>query len=357
MKEENYYSETRKDFRKERKFLQAKDRSKYKKSDQDKIKEAIKVEDESLLKGRVLSINLEGILIESGGNHYLCSLKGALKKESSQLKNLVAVGDFVLFSERGHNQGTIASIEERKSILSRADNLARKKEQLIAVNIDQVLITTSVVLPALKAFLVDRYIIAAKKGNMDPVIVVNKIDLLKNAPEQEVLEFNEFLQTYKDLHIPVIQVSVETKEGIEDLKNIMKGKTSVFSGQSGVGKSSLVNTVLGTQFKVRDLVERTRKGAHTTSTSHLIPLDDGGFCIDTPGIRSFGIWDLTKEEVHAYFPEFLPFTENCKYADCSHIKEQDCGVKIALAEKRIASLRYASYLALMEGIEKRHYNR
>ncbi len=366
--DEKYYSESRKDFRKERKIAKAKDRSKYKKTDQDKLKkrEPVLKSTETLQRGRVLSINLQGIVVDSEGAQFICSLKGALKQESSQLKNLVAVGDFVLFSPINAKEGTISSIEERKSILSRADNLARKKQQLIAVNIDQVLVTVSVVLPSLKSFLVDRYIIAAQKGNMNCVIVVNKIDLLKNPPshfsEREIAEetalFEDFLKTYRALDIPVVAVSADTKEGIGALKELMKGKTSVFSGQSGVGKSSLINAVLGTQFKVAGIVERTSKGKHTTTTSHLIPLEEGeGFCIDTPGIRSFGIWDLTKEEIQAHFPEFSPFKKECKYLDCNHLNEIECGVKSAVEKEEIPPLRYASYVALMESMGKKHHNR
>jgi len=356
--EEKYYEESRKDFRKERKIAKAKDRSKYKKTDQDQLKkrDIAAPLTEHLKRGRVLSINVRGIVVDHEGTLYICSLRGTLKQESSRLKNLVAVGDYVFFEERDNFQGTIASIEERTSILSRADNLARKKEQLIAVNIDQVLITVSVFLPALKPFLVDRYIIAARKGNMEPVIVVNKIDLLESSEEEEAL-YHAFLETYKNLGIPVIAVSTHTNEGIEALKAAMKDKTSVFSGQSGVGKSSLINTLLGTDFKVAGIVDRTSKGKHTTTTSHLIPLEDGGFCIDTPGIRSFGIWDLTKQEVLDYFPEFLAFSPLCKYPDCSHLKEISCAVKIAVEEKRVSALRYASYEALMDSVEKEHYNR
>ncbi len=346
---EKYYSETKKDFRKERKHLQSKDRSKYKKSDQDKIKKKDLLEGD-FTKGRVLSITLEGILVSADGENYICSLKGALKKENTQLKNLIAVGDFVLFSPLEHNLGSIAFIEERKSVLSRADNLARKKEQLIAVNIDQVLITVSIGVPALKTFIVDRYIIAARKGNMDPVIVVNKIDLL-----EDVEFYEEFLRTYRDLDIPVIPVSTKTLEGVEELKKIMQGKTSVFSGQSGTGKSSLINAVLGSSLKVGEIVERTSKGSHTTTTSHLIPLENGGFCIDTPGIRSFGIWELAKQDIQDYFSEFSNFS--CKYLDCAHLNENDCEVKIAVEGNKVSPLRYASYVALMESVDQKHYNR
>ncbi|MES2122599.1 MAG: GTPase RsgA, partial [Chlamydiota bacterium] len=162
----------------------------------------------------------EGILVSSAEGEFLCSLKGALKQEKSRMKNLVAVGDCVRFEKSAGREGSIAKIEPRKSILSRADNLSRKKEQLIAVNIDQVFITASVVSPRLKPFLIDRYIIAAHKGNMEPILLINKIDLFDSPPSeigpQELQEekelYEELLRVYRDLGITTIAVSTETSE-------------------------------------------------------------------------------------------------------------------------------------------------
>ena len=184
--EEEFFSKDKKDSRKERKAASNKDRSKYKKSDQDQLKKqmptSLSEEEEKMPRGRVLAIIPEGILVDAETQVVLCQLKGSLKKEKNRMKNLVAVGDFVRFTVKGEKEGTIAKIEERTSILSRADNLSRNKEQLIAVNIDQVLITVSVLFPSFKVSLIDRYIIAAQKGGMEPVIVINKIDLFDSPP-------------------------------------------------------------------------------------------------------------------------------------------------------------------------------
>ena len=296
---------------KNRKRITLRDRSKFKKSDQDQLKKRVAPAPENLKRGRVLAIAPEGILVGSEGALITCGFKGALKKAKSRIKNIVAVGDFVLFEPKNENEGSIAYIEERTSVLSRADNYMRHKEQLIAVNIDLVLITASVIAPPLKPFLVDRYIIAAHKGKMQPVIIVNKIDLFKNPPkniststvEEEHELYTHFLKTYRDLGIPLFPVSTATGEGIEDLKKVMQGKTSVFSGQSGVGKSSLINAIMGTSLEVGKIIAKTSKGAHTTSAAHLVPIEGGGFCVDTPGIKSFGLWDLSTDEIKAYFPE------------------------------------------------------
>ncbi len=365
--EEEFFAKDRKTSRKERKFASNKDRSKFKKSDQDQLKKQTQQEqndDENLKKGRVLAILPEGILVSCENRELLCTLKGVLKKEKNRMKNLIAVGDFVRF-EQNDDQGTIVKIDERHSILSRADNLSRNKEQLIAVNIDQVLIATSVLLPPLKPFLVDRYIIAAQKGNMAPIIVINKIDLLQSPPndidlnllESEKNLYREFLKTYRSLGFTVIPVSSETHEGIEELKNIMHNRTSVFSGQSGVGKSSLINIVTGSNLATGSIVQRTRKGSHTTTTTHLIPLDGGGFCIDTPGIKSFGLWDLQTDEIAAYFSEIYETGANCKFPDCAHLNEPNCAVKIAVEEGKISALRFASYCALMASLSEEHRQR
>ena len=368
--EEEYLKEDRKSGKIERKLASAKDRSKYKKTDREKFKKSdelhknIKLSKDQLHKGRVLSIVPEGIIVDFEGNQYLCTLRGLLKKEKSQFKNLVTVGDFVLFEKINDREGLIAHVEPRKSVLSRADNLSRRKEQLIAANIDQVLITVSVVEPPLKPSLVDRYIIAARKGKMDPVVVVNKIDLLniEKAENQLLAEmdnilFEELLSAYASADIPVVAVSTVTGKGLDQLRAVMKDKASVFSGQSGVGKSSLINAIVGTELDVGDIVGKTRKGTHMTTTAKLLPLEFGGWCIDTPGIKSFGVWDLKKDEIVAYFTEIHAHGKYCHYPDCSHLHESGCAVRLALEEEKISPMRYESYVALMDSVSQDHLRR
>ena len=366
--EEEFHSPNeRKLARSERKIAVEKDRSKYKKTDVDQRKknDSLKQEDFShLTRGRILAINPEGICVDATGENWICQLKGTLKQEKSRLKNLVAVGDFVHFEKKDNKTGSICHVEKRRSILSRADNLLRRKQQLIAVNIDQVIITCSVVFPALKPHLIDRYVIATLKGNMTPIIAINKIDLLQENSdtdpvtlEVETYMYNEFLKAYSALRIPVISLSIHTGEGLSELKALMYGKTSVFSGQSGVGKSSLINAMTGSSLKIGAVVGKTNKGSHTTTTTHLVPIGGGGFCIDTPGIKSFGIWDLEEKNLQTYYPEFLPFAEQCKFPDCSHRNEPDCAVKKAVEEEKISELRFASYCALLASLTEEHRNR
>lgn len=350
--EEDYF--TRKQKKAARKIVSRKDRSKFKKTDLEKRKRLLKehsdlkLSKKTLHKGRVLAILPEGILVEYDDEEILCSLSGVLKKEVGRAKNLVAVGDFVLFE---YDKKAIAAIEERYSVLSRQDHLRRRQQQLIAANIDQVLITVSVVAPPLKPSLVDRYIIASRKGGMDPVIVVNKIELLDSSPAEKNL-FEEFIQNYQAIGVSVLPVSVVTGEGMEALKNKMKGKASVFSGQSGVGKSSLINFLTGLQLSIGELAKKTQKGSHTTSSARLIRLPFGGWCIDTPGIRSLGLWELKREDLDNYFPEIYSLSFECKFPNCTHSHEPHCAIQKAVTEGKLSQLRYDSHQKLLTELEE-----
>jgi ribosome biogenesis GTPase / thiamine phosphate phosphatase len=344
--EEEFHSRDRKQFRKERKIAQNTDRSKYKKTDLSSETPQELIPQENLHIGRVVSISGEGSCVDYEGKQYLCSLKGFLKKEKSLTKNLIAVGDFVHFSIASEKEGIIVQIAPRTSILSRTD-ISGKKEQLIAVNIDIAVITVSLVEPPLKPALIDRYLIAAEKGNLHPIIVINKIDLLDEAGEEEKNLFAEFLTVYESLGIPILSISTKSGVGIDSLKSLLQNKTSVFSGQSGVGKSSLLNACFGLTLKTGELTQKTAKGAHTTSMAELLALPGGGYCVDTPGIRSFGIWSLKKEEVMEHFRDLRSLKKKCKFPDCMHIQEPKCAVLRAIEMGKLSPLRYESYLTLL----------
>lgn len=347
----------RKEGKKARKLASKQDRSKYKKSDQQqREKQDVPEVSHDLLSGRVMTIVPQGIMVEHEEQTYACQLRGLLKKEKTQAKNLVTVGDIVFFEPLSDHEGVIASVAPRRTLLSRADNLSQKKEQMIAANVDLVLITASVVNPPFKPELVDRYLIAAGMGGITPLVVVNKIDRLpENPAEEELLE--EAKEAYAKAGVPLLLVSTETGVGLNELQEALKGKIVVFSGQSGVGKTSLINALLGASLKVGKTVDRTKKGSHTTSYSQLLPLPSGGYLVDTPGIRSFGLWDLKLEEIERYFDEIHELGTRCKFPDCSHTHETPCAVQSALESGELSPLRYISYCALRASIQEEHKRR
>jgi ribosome biogenesis GTPase len=342
--EEDFHAQDRKQFRKERRLLQESDRSKYKKTNL--VAKPVAAIPEGALRGRVMAVTGEGIWVECKEVRILCKLKGLLKKEKLQAKNLVAVGDYVWFEPEGATSGSIVHVEERRSLLARADVTGRK-QQLIAVNVDQVFIVVSVLEPTLKPALVDRYLIAAYKGHLHPVIVVNKIDLLDES-EDEQERYEEFLAAYEPLGIPILSLSSHTGVGIDAFKFLMKDRTSVLAGQSGVGKSTLLNIAFQMSRRTGELTTKTFKGAHTTSVAELIALPEGGYCIDTPGIRSFGLWQLTREDVASHFKEIAALAEHCHFANCTHVFEPKCAVLEALKQGDVAMIRYESYCSLLD---------
>lgn len=333
--------------------------SKFKKSDRShwELKRKNKQEillskKENLLQGRVLSIAPQAISVDVSGQTYTCTLGGRFKQEKRQQKTLLTIGDFVLFDP---TTGQIAAILERVSILSRCDHLRQRKEQILAANVDQVLITVSAQSPPLKPTLIDRYLIAALKGNLHPIILINKIDLLKPNSPEEIL-FHQVMALYQHLNIPILAISATSHTGLDTLKALMTDKTSVFSGQSGVGKSSLINQLTGLSLLTQK-IRRQDKGMHTTTRTQLLPLPFGGWCVDTPGIRSFGVWDLTLADLESYFPEIVELGKHCHFPNCSHTHEPHCHVQEALQANTLSPIRYDSYLKLRLQLSTPHLSR
>lgn len=356
--EEAYFKANSKQNRHEKKKAKNTDRSKYKKSNIDqRQKQEKEIDHKGHKQGQVITLSKQGYTVQTDDSStFMCSLKGAMKKEKGQMKNLVVVGDHVYFEKVDDSTGVITGVKPRISELVRLDNLNRRKKQLIAANIDQVFITVSVIGPPLKPFLIDRYILAAIKSGITPIVLVNKVDYLDNRPDfvsdtqfdQDKDHFLALKAMKKKYPFKLLFVSCKTGEGIGAIKKLMDGKTSVFAGQSGTGKSSLLNTLLAETLEVGKIKEKTRKGSHTTTSSSLIPLASGGFCIDTPGIKSFGIWDLNKSDIILAFPDFTPFESECKFRACTHTSESGCAIKKAVDDGLLPSLRYTSYLELMQ---------
>lgn len=339
---ERFFKKYQKEHKMERKQKSALDRSKYKKSDASKHQKKHIKHEEGTSMGRIIRIVSRGYCVAFEGKEYLASIKGSLKEQEHEDKNLATIGDVVHFIPIEGDLSTITSILPRKTALIRQDKIVKGKRQILAANVDQVFICASVVDPPLKPALIDRYIIAAEKGGIVPLVVINKCDLAADpAPLEEV-------KTAYDLaEIPCIVASTKSAEGLEEIKERMQGKISVFSGQSGVGKSSLINALLGTNLPV-GLTTKEKKGSHTTTHPLLLPLPGGGYCVDTPGVKSFSIWAKSEDRIDHYYREIVRYSGGCKFRDCTHTHEEGCAVKQMVEQGHISPLRYASYCAILE---------
>ncbi len=251
------------------------------------------------------------------------------------------VGDAVTVAILENGDSAVLEVAARRTKLSRPDVDQDKTEQVIVANVDIVTIVVSVVTPPLHPRLIDRYLVAIQQGGAQPLIYVNKLDLLEDHSELDVLD------TYRNLGIQTIQGSAHEGLGRDDLRTALRGKTCAFVGHSGVGKSSLVNLLKPeADLDTGALMGGYGRGAHTTTTSSLHRLADGTVLIDTPGIRSFGLRELDGSEIASYFPEFAPIA--CKFNDCSHIHEPGCGVLEAVESGEIDEARYDAYVRLRE---------
>jgi ribosome biogenesis GTPase / thiamine phosphate phosphatase len=265
-----------------------------------------------------------------------------------QQKSMLAVGDGVAVSDEG-GVWKLTEVLPRRSVLARPDPLHKHMQRLIAANIDVVVHVVSVKAPPLRPRLIDRFLIAIQRGQAEPVICVNKIDLVDSRErETEVAR----LATYRDLGVPVIACSTKTGEGLDPLRDLLRGKTAAFVGHSGVGKSSILNA-LDTRLQLRTSEVRKRgSGRHTTTSSTLFDLGDGTYVIDTPGIREFGLWDLDRQSLRDFFPEFEDAAPLCRFNDCSHVHEPQCEVKERVERGEINRARYETYLRLYEDLQK-----
>lgn len=261
----------------------------------------------------------------------ICNVRTAAESRVCRTRKGVVVGDLVTVDAH-----RVLSVLPRRTVLARTDPHNRNNARALAANVDVVVIVASVHSPPLRTGLIDRYLIAVQNGAMEPVIVVNKIDLLEDDRELDEL------QAYREIHAPLVLCSVNDGRGLEELRALLAGKTCVFTGHSGVGKSSLLNALLpGLQLRT-GAVEK--KGRHTTTVSSLHELPGGTRIIDTPGIREFGLPDVRPEELRHFFPEFEAYAAECNFNDCTHTHEPVCAVREANLP------RYPAYVRIYESL-------
>ena len=305
----------------------------------------LEVDEKTCLHGRVLSVHgLASTVRAEDGRVYRCATRRLLKTLSTDQRHVVAAGDRVLLrpiEQTDVDEGIIERVEPRSGSLCRT---SRGRQHIIVTNIDQVLIIASAAQPRLKPNLIDRMLVTAEKGRIRPIVCINKIDLVEPA------SLEPLVGVYSQMGYQVLLLSAKTGFGTDRFARVLTDRESVVAGQSGVGKSSLLNAVdESLDLPVAAVSADTQKGRHRTTSATLLPLSFGGYVVDTPGIRQFQLWDVIPEEVAGLYRDLRPYVSHCRFPNCTHTHEADCAVKNAVADSRLDERRYESYCHLFGG--------
>jgi len=300
----------------------------------------------------------KGVVLKSTGSRYRvlysegdiinCSIKGKLRIEEFRTTNPIAVGDNILFEfDRKTNLGIITEVLDRKNwILRKATNLS-KHSQIIAANIDQVFLMITIILPETQIEFIDRFLISAEAYRVPARIIINKTDLYG---EEESSKMEYLVSMYNKIGYECIRLSLKELTNLEVLKDLMKGKTSLISGNSGVGKTTLLNAFNPLlNLKTAEISDYHKQGKHITTFPEMHQMPFGGFVIDTPGIRGFGVVDMERSEIYHFFREIFRISKMCRFNNCLHLDEPGCAVRTAVENGEIDFLRYRSYLNIMDG--------
>lgn len=299
---------------------------------------------------------MKGVVIKSTGSQYLvqleggdillCRIRGNLRLKDFEATNPVAVGDRVEVDwKEGDDVGQITAISERTNYIIRKSVKLSRQVQVLAANVDRAFVIATPVMPKTSLGFIDRFLATAEAYAIPAGVIWNKSDLY----DEEVWEWvDEVSELYRSIGYHIFAVSSVNGKGLDELRQELLGKVSLFSGHSGVGKSSLINSLIpGLGLKTASLSVQHSKGTHTTTFAEMHPLPSGGYIIDTPGIREFGIIDFDKYEVSHFFPDIFKHSHGCRFNNCLHDQEQDCAVKRALDNDEISPSRYASYLSIL----------
>lgn len=308
---------------------------------------------------------MEGIVIRNTGSHYVvetpegalinCKIKGNFRIKGIRATNPIAVGDCVTVGTQGSDgMAFITAIKPRRNyIIRKASNLS-KESHILAANIDQALLVVTLLDPPTSTTFIDRFLATAEAYSIKAIIAINKIDLLTSNEDKSLLRAVSYL--YRSIGYDVVELSALTGEGLDKLRHILTGKITLFSGNSGVGKTSLINEIIpGLNLKTAQISVAYGTGMHTTTFSEMFHLLDGGSIIDTPGVRGFGTIDFGRNEVSHFFPEIFEESCHCRFGNCTHTIEPGCSVREAVNEQRIAQSRYTSYLSILDDAEESKY--
>jgi ribosome biogenesis GTPase len=289
------------------------------------------------------------------GKVYECRIKGKFRIKGIKSTNPISVGDMVDFELETKNDevtGIIHRIQERKNYVIRKSVNLSKQTHIIASNVDQIFLLVTINNPPTFTSFIDRFLVSAEAYSIKTILLFNKIDTYD---DETLLEVKYLASIYRKIGYECIGISAKTGKNIDKVKQLMIDKVSIFTGHSGVGKSTLINAIEpGLDLKTKEISEQHQQGQHTTTFAEMFDLSFGAKIIDTPGIKGFGVVDMEKEEVGDYFPEFFELKQHCKFNNCLHIHEPQCAVKEALDNDAIAFSRYRSYLQILEG-EDEHY--
>lgn len=300
---------------------------------------------------------MHGLVIKNTGSWYVvktdegaeinCKIKGNFRLKGIRTTNPIAVGDLVTILPNADGTAFITGIDTRKNYIIRRSSNLSKEAHIIAANVDQALLIVTLAHPVTSTTFVDRFLATAEAYRIPAVIVVNKIDLLSEDEDKEYLEAWCYL--YRSIGYEVLEVSAETGEGLEKLNALLNGKITLLSGNSGVGKSTIINRIMPElNLRTAEISTTHDTGMHTTTFSEMFPLPHGGYLIDTPGVKGFGTIDFDRHEVAHFFPEIFEIAQDCRFGNCTHTHEPGCAVLDALKEARISQSRYNSYLSILE---------
>ncbi len=282
-----------------------------------------------------------------------CKIKGNFRLKGIKSTNPVAVGDRVQIKKNYEGSAFITEIEDRKNYIIRRSSNLSKQSHIIASNLDQCMLVVTINYPETSTIFIDRFLASAEAYRVPVCIVFNKTDLYS---EDENKYLEGFINLYTHIGYKCFKISALNNHGVDEIKKALEGKITLFSGHSGVGKSTLINAILPEQkLKTGEISAAHNKGMHTTTFSEMFPVDGEGYIIDTPGIKGFGTLDMKEEEVGHYFKEIFEFSANCKYNNCTHRHEPGCAVREAVENHYISESRYSSYLNILEDKEERKY--